>query len=287
MSAQRAPRDFAAPDAVHVRDDVARALAEDIGTGDVTAALLPASRVGRAALVAKEDGVLAGAPWFEACFRAVSQQCAASWAVGDGDAFRRGDVLCEVAGSARALVTAERSALNFLQTLSGTATVTATYVAAVAGTGAVILDTRKTIPGLRRAQKYAVRCGGGENHRIGLYDAYLVKENHIAAAGSIRAAVDAARGAHPELLLEVEVETLAELEEALACRVPRVLVDDFSPDDLQRAVDIARGRCKLEVSGGVSLDTVRRIAETGVDYISIGALTKHVRAIDLSLRLAD
>jgi nicotinate-nucleotide pyrophosphorylase (carboxylating) len=193
--------------------------------------------------------------------------------------------VCRVQCESRALLSAERSALNFLQTLSGTATTTAGYVAAVAGTGATILDTRKTIPGLRLAQKYAVRCGGGRNHRLGLYDAVLVKENHIAAAGSIAAAVAAARRLAPGLLLEVEVESLDELAQALGAGVDRVLLDDFAHGTLREAVRITAGRCPLEVSGGVDLARVRAIAETGIDFISIGALTKHVRAIDLSLRI--
>ena len=275
------------PDPTVIREDVARALAEDVGTGDVTANLLPASRVARATITAKEPGVLAGAPWLEACFRAVSATCQIDWHVHDGQAFEAGTVLCDIMGSARAIVTAERSALNFLQTLSATATATSHYVRAIVGTGAVVLDTRKTIPGLRQAQKYAVRCGGGQNHRIGLFDAYLIKENHIAAAGSIEAAVSAARTARPDLLLEVEVESLSELDEALNCGVKRVLVDEFSREDLVRAVDMASGRCEIEVSGGVTLETIRSLAETGVQYISVGAITKHIRAIDLSLRLSD
>jgi nicotinate-nucleotide pyrophosphorylase (carboxylating) len=193
--------------------------------------------------------------------------------------------LCTIEARTRALVSAERSALNFLQSLSGTATVTRAYVDAVAGTHARILDTRKTVPGLRLAQKYAVRVGGGMNHRMGLYDAFLIKENHIAAAGSIGAAVARARALRPELLLEVEVESLAELEQALAARPDRILLDDFPPTELARAVTTAAGRCALEASGGITLENVRAIAGTGVDYISIGALTKHVRAVDLSLRV--
>jgi len=272
------------PSPAHIADEVRRALAEDLGSGDVTAALVPL-RPATAAIVAKEAAVLCGAAWAEACFRALDPAARIEWRHVDGSRMATGDIVCQVRCESRALLSAERSALNFLQTLSGTATTTAGYVTAVAGTGATILDTRKTIPGLRLAQKYAVRCGGGRNHRLGLYDAVLVKENHIAAAGSIAAAVAAARSLAPGLLLEVEVETLDELEQALAARVDRVLLDDFAPEALREAVRRTAGRCPLEVSGGVDLARVRAIAETGVDFISIGALTKHVRAIDLSLRI--
>jgi nicotinate-nucleotide pyrophosphorylase (carboxylating) len=277
----------APPDAAQVAADVARALAEDFGGGDATAALIPATRTVAAHVVAKEPAVLAGTPWFDACFHALDRTIAIEWNTRDGAHVVAGTTLCRISGNARAVVGAERSALNFLQTLSGTATATAAFVAAVNGTGAVILDTRKTIPGLRLAQKYAVRCGGGRNHRIGLYDAILIKENHIAAAGSIAGAVAAARAASPGLLLEVEVESLVELEQALDAGADRVLLDDFTLDDMRRAVSLTRRRAPLEVSGGVSLETVRRIAETGVDFISVGSLTKHVRAVDLSLRVAN
>jgi len=272
------------PDAKAVADDVRRALAEDLGGGDATAALVP-ERVVEAAIVAREAAVLCGAAWAEACFRALDPAVLVEWRHADGTRVPAGATLCRLRGQARALLSAERSALNFLQTLSGTATTTAAYVAAVAGTGAAILDTRKTVPGLRLAQKYAVRCGGGRNHRMGLYDAILVKENHIAAAGSIAAAVARARQLAPGLFLEVEVEGLDELAQALAAGVDRVLLDDFAPELLREAVQLAAGRCPLEVSGGVDLARVRGIAETGVDCISIGALTKHVRAIDLSMRM--
>ena len=275
---------FDPPAPAHIADEVRRALAEDLGSGDVTAALVP-TRPATATIVAKEAAVLCGAPWAEACFRALDPAARIEWRHGDGSRMAAGDIVCQVRCESRALLSAERSALNFLQTLSGTATITAQYVDAVAGTGATILDTRKTIPGLRLAQKYAVRCGGGRNHRLGLYDAVLVKENHIAAAGSIAAAVAAARRLAPGLLLEVEVESLDELAQALGAGVDRVLLDDFAADALREAVRITAGRCPLEVSGGVDLARVRAIAETGVDFISIGALTKHVRAVDLSLRI--
>ena len=274
------------PDPRVVANDVARALAEDIGPGDATAALLPEGRRARATIVAKEGATLAGGAWFDACFRALDATVAIEWAARDGDTVASGTTVCTLDGDARALVSAERSALNFLQTLSATATTTAAYVRAVAGTRAVILDTRKTIPGLRHAQTYAVRCGGGRNHRIGLFDAVLIKENHVAAAGSIAAALERARAAAPGLFLEIEVESLAELDEALAQRPDRILIDDFTLADMRTAVARAEGRCPLEVSGGVSLETVGAIAATGVDFISVGALTKHVRAVDLSMRIA-
>ncbi len=271
------------PDEI-VQTDVARALAEDIGTGDVTAALLPDIR-DTAYLLCKESAVICGRPWFDACHRALSPEVAIAWHVAEGDRVRAGTVVATLEGRARALVSAERAALNFLQTLSGTATVTADHVAAVAGTRAKILDTRKTIPGLRVAQKYAVRVGGGVNHRMGLFDAVMLKENHVRAAGSLSAAIRNARMAQPALPLIVEVETLDQLDEALREGCERILIDDFDADMRREAVRRAAGRIPLEVSGGVDLDTVRAIAQDGVDCISIGGLTKHVRAIDLSMKL--
>ncbi len=273
------------PSAEAIHDDVERALREDVGSGDVTALLLPADRRARARVITREAAVLCGRDWFDACFAAVDPSVRVNWLAEEGARVAAGDVLCRVEGPARALVTAERCALNFLQTLSATATVTATYVAAVKGTRARILDTRKTLPGLRLAQKYAVRTGGGTNHRIGLFDAVLVKENHVAAAGSIAAAVARARELHPGLLVEVEVEDFVELREALAAQVDRIMLDEFEPEELVQAVVEVDGRVPLEVSGGVGLERVRAIAETGVDFISIGALTKHVRAVDLSMRV--
>jgi nicotinate-nucleotide pyrophosphorylase (carboxylating) len=272
------------PDPRIVASDVERALVEDVGSGDVTAALLPDVE-DDAYLLCKEDAVVCGRPWFDACHRALDPQVAIEWRVAEGDRVVRGTVLATLRGRARTLVTAERASLNFLQTLSATATATAAYVDAVHGTRARILDTRKTIPGLRHAQKYAVRVGGGTNHRIGLFDAVMLKENHVRAAGSISAAIRAARSAQPALPLIVEVETLAELEDALAAGCDRILIDDFDAVMRREAVRIANGRIPLEVSGGVDLETVRAIAEDGVDCISIGGLTKHVRAIDLSLKL--
>ncbi len=236
-------------------------------------------------MLTREAAVIAGSAWFDACFHARDAGMAIEWQARDGDRVAAGTVLCHLRGNARALVGAERSALNFLQTLSATATITARYVDAVRGTRTRILDTRKTLPGLRIAQKYAVRCGGGSNHRIGLFDAILIKENHIAASGSLTAAVRAARASHPQLLLEVEVEDFAELDEALAAGADRIMLDEFSDADLRDAVARVGGRAQVEVSGGVSLDRVHAIAETGVDYISVGALTKHVHAIDLSMRV--
>ena len=277
------------PPADLVASDAARALAEDVGSGDVTAALLP-DAADIAYLLCKEDAVVAGRPWFDACHRALDPEVRIDWRVQDGDRVPAGTVLATLSGRARALVTAERSALNFLQTLSGTATTTAAYVEAVRGTGCTILDTRKTLPGLRLAQKYAVRCGGGQNHRIGLYDAVMLKENHVRAAGSLTAAIRAARTAQPTLPLIVEVETLAQLEEALAEGCERILIDDFDAASRREAVRRAKsppfdGRIPLEVSGGVDMTTLRDIAADGVDFVSIGGLTKHVRAIDLSMKL--
>lgn len=275
------------PVAEAIRADVARALAEDIGPGDVTAALIDPAARARARIVSREAAVLAGSPWAEACFRQLDPQVRIAWHRHDGDAIAADEVVCELAGNARALVAGERNALNFLQTLSGTATVTRSYVDAVAGTRARILDTRKTIPGLRLAQKYAVRCGGGHNHRMGLYDAILIKENHAAAAGGIGPAIRAARAASPGVFLDCEVESLDELREAIDAGADRVLLDEFSDAQLREAVTLAAGRVPLEVSGSVNLEHVRQIAQTGVDCISIGALTKHVHAVDLSMRFED
>ncbi|NOT89223.1 MAG: carboxylating nicotinate-nucleotide diphosphorylase [Lysobacter sp.] len=280
---------IAPPPAAVIAANVAAALAEDLGSGDVTAALLP-DGPDIAYLLCKEDAVVCGRPWFDACHRALDPGVGIDWRIAEGDRVAKGTVIATLAGRSRALVSAERASLNFLQTLSGTATVTAGYVDAVHGTGAKILDTRKTLPGLRLAQKYAVRVGGGTNHRIGLYDTVMLKENHIRAAGSLAGAIHAARAMHPTLPLIVEVETLAQLEEALREGCTRILIDDFDAATRRDAVRIAKsapfdGRIPLEVSGGVDMTTLRGIAEDGVDCISIGGLTKHVRAIDLSLKL--
>ena len=278
------PHDFSPPPAEVVAEDVARALAEDLGSGDVTAALLP-DVADIAYLLCKEEAVVAGRPWFDACHRALDSEVVIEWRVQEGDRVPAGTVLATLSGRARALVSGERASLNFMQTLSGTATTTAAYVEAERGTRTKILDTRKTLPGLRLAQKYAVRCGGGSNHRIGLFDTVMLKENHIRAAGSLATAVRAARAAQPTLPLVVEVETLAQLEEALEAGCDRILIDDFDAVTRREAVRIANGKIPMEVSGGVSLETVRDIAEDGVDCISVGGLTKHVHAIDLSLKL--
>jgi nicotinate-nucleotide pyrophosphorylase (carboxylating) len=268
-------------------EQVSRALREDIGPGDVTARLIPAGALLRARILCREAAVLCGSAWADAAFHAVDARIAVHWLARDGDAVGADTVIARIEGPARGILTAERTALNFLQLLSGTATATRRHVDAVAGTGCRILDTRKTLPGLRTAQKYAVRCGGGSNHRMGLYDMVLVKENHIAAAGSIGAAVAAARCEAPGVRVEVETENLGELEQALDAGADVIMLDDFSLEDLRAAVarNRARGRrAELECSGGVSLERLRELAATGVDCISIGGLTKHVRAIDLSMR---
>jgi len=264
------------------------ALREDIGSGDVTAALVPAAQQVRGRLVTREDAILCGRPWAEAIFTRLDPQVRMTWRAADGEPVTAGAVVFEIAGPARAILTGERTALNFLQLLSATATVTRRFVDAVAGTECRILDTRKTLPGLRSAQKYAVRCGGGDNHRMGLYDRVLIKENHIAAAGSIAGAIATARRTAPGIAVEVEVESLAELEQALAAAPDIIMLDDFSLEDMRAAVARNRAagrRARLEASGSVALEAVRAIAETGVDYVSVGSLTKHVHAIDLSMRL--
>lgn len=272
------------PAAATVAADVARALAEDIGSGDVTADLLP-DVPEQAYLLCKQDAVIAGRPWFDATHRALDPQVAIDWRIGEGDRVAAGTVLALLHGRNRSLVSAERTSLNFLQTLSATATTTARHVAALAGTRTRLLDTRKTLPGLRLAQKYAVRCGGGYNHRIGLFDTVMLKENHIRAAGSLAAAAQAARARHPGVPLVIEVETLDELEQALHAGCERIVLDDFPAELRRQAVRIAAGRIPLEVSGSVDLAGLRAIAEDGVDFVSVGALTKHVQAIDLSLKL--
>ncbi|ASR42341.1 nicotinate-nucleotide diphosphorylase (carboxylating) [Xanthomonas citri pv. mangiferaeindicae] len=291
MTQRPAPPRLAPPDPDAVAANVAAALAEDLGTGDVTAALLP-DRAATANLLCKQDAVICGRPWFDACHRALDPDVRIDWHVAEGDRVTAGTVLATLAGRSRALVSAERTSLNFLQTLSATATATAQHVAALAGTGTRLLDTRKTLPGLRLAQKYAVRTGGGDNHRLGLYDTVMLKENHIRAAGGIAAAIADAQTRAPGLPLVVEVETLDELREALAAGCTRILIDDFDAAMRREAVAIAHaapfeGRIPLEVSGSVDLEALRSIAADGVDYVSIGALTKHVQAIDLSLKLRD
>lgn len=268
------------------RRDVALALREDVGPGDLTAALIdPAQRM-RARVIAREEGVLCGAPWAEAALRALDPEARITWQVGEGERLAPGALVFEAEGGARALLSAERTALNFLQLLSGVATKTARHVAEVDGTRAQIVDTRKTLPGLRLAQKYAVRTGGGSNHRIGLHDAVLIKENHIAAAGGIAAVLRAAQQvARQAAFIEIEVETLGQLQEALDAGARMVLLDNMPLGMLRRAVAINAGRALLEVSGGVTLEGLRALAETGVDRISIGGLTKDVRAMDFSMRM--
>ena len=271
-----------------IRAVVARALAEDVGGGDVTAELIPESATITATVTTRQLMTLAGRPWVDEVLQQVDADIGIDWHFDDGDVLDADTTVCKLRGPARSILTAERTALNFLQLLSATATTAAKYVAAVAGTECRILDTRKTVPGLRLAQKYAVACGGGVNHRVGLFDAILIKENHIMSAGGITQAIVAARELHPELTIEIEVESLAEMQEALAANVERMLLDNFSLEMLRDAVAINRTEgappAELEASGGVSLDAVREIAETGVDYVSVGALTKNVNAVDLSMR---
>ena len=270
--------------ALAIRSDVERALAEDIGSGDVTARLVPANDAAQARVVTRETAVLCGSAWFEETFRQTDAATAVNWRARDGDRLTPNQVLCEVQGRARSLLTAERTALNFLQTLSGVATRTREFVDAIAGTKATILDTRKTLPGLRQALKYAVHCGGGHNHRMGLFDGILIKENHIAAAGGIEAVLKQASQIAGKIPVQIEVESLVQLNAAIEAGAKLILLDNFDLADLREAVKVTAGRAALEASGGVSLDTVRAIAETGVDRISIGTLTKDVHAVDLSMR---
>lgn len=270
---------------IEIQRNVSQALAEDVGTGDLTARLIPSGRAAQGLVTAREEAVLCGRDWFEACLRALDPKATVAWHVSEGAWVAPDEKLCEILSETRALLTAERAALNFVQLLSATATITRRFVDAIAGTPARIVDTRKTLPGLRLAQKYAVRVGGGLNHRMGLYDGILIKENHIMAAGGIRPVLARARGIAPSnAFIQIEVETLAQLREALDAGAVMVLLDNMSIDEMKEAVSINEGRAELEASGGVDFDRVRAIAETGVDRISIGVLTKNVRAIDLSLR---
>jgi nicotinate-nucleotide pyrophosphorylase (carboxylating) len=268
-----------------IENDVAAALAEDIGSGDMTAQLVAATADATASVTVRSDAVVCGAPWFDACFRKLDPKTQIDWLVSEGSTLEPGQKLCTVRGAARALLTAERTALNFLQTLSAVATATRCYADAVAGTRAKIVDTRKTLPGLRVAEKYAVRVGGGINHRIGLFDGILVKENHIAAAGGLPAAIKKAKSiAPPGVWIQVEVENLAQLEQAIAAGVTMILLDNMDPAQMRLAVKLAAERAELEASGGITLENVRAVAETGVDRISIGSLTKDIKAVDLSMR---
>jgi nicotinate-nucleotide pyrophosphorylase (carboxylating) len=273
------------PEQALIEAHVRAALDEDVGSGDITASLLSSQQRARADLITREAAILSGRAWFDAVFRLLDDDLSIEWHAVDGQHIEPGQVLCRVSGRLRSMLTGERTALNYLQTLSGTATRARRYAEAVSGLPVRILDTRKTLPGLRREQKYAVACGGCHNHRIGLWDAILIKENHILAAGSIAAAVDAARVLNAGLPVEVEVESLDELEQALSAGAERVLLDNFSLELLRDAVRIAAGRTRLEASGGISLLRLRAIAETGVDDISIGELTKGVEAVDLSMRV--
>jgi len=288
MNALPAPRPTTPSLPSDISAVVASALAEDVGAGDLTADLVDPNKLGRAQVVAREPATLCGCAWFDETFRQIDRRIRVSWHAYDADAIDADFVVCDLAGAARGLLTGERTALNFLQTLSATATATRALASILEGTATRVLDTRKTLPGLRLAQKYAVRCGGGENHRLGLYDAILIKENHIAAAGGIRKAVEAARKRSPRVPLEVEVENLAELADALDTAADRIMLDDFSLADVRLAVERRNAhpgkRKELEVSGGVSADGLAAIGATGVDYVSVGALTKHVRAIDFSMR---
>jgi nicotinate-nucleotide pyrophosphorylase (carboxylating) len=270
--------------ASEIRENVRRALAEDVGSGDVTASLIPSKEQAHALVVTREPAVLSGTAWFEECFHQIDGEVAIRWEAQDGDQVATGQVLCSIDGCARSLLTAERSSLNFLQTLSAVATKTRAFVDAVAGTKAAILDTRKTLPGLRHALKYAVRCGGGINYRMGLYDGVLIKENHIASAGGIGPVLAQTRKIAPNLSTQIEVETIGQLLEAIAAGAKLILLDNFDLAGLREAVKVTAGRAMLEASGGINLETVRAIAETGVDRISIGSLTKDIRAVDLSMR---
>ncbi|WP_165677379.1 carboxylating nicotinate-nucleotide diphosphorylase [Metapseudomonas otitidis] len=269
-----------------IEANVRRALTEDIGSGDITAQLIPEERLAHATVITREAAVIAGTAWVDAVFRQLDPRVAVHWQVADGDRVQPNQPLFHLEGPARALLSGERSALNFLQCLSGVATRVAHYVDLVKGTSVKLLDTRKTLPGLRLAQKYAVTCGGGHNHRIGLYDAFLIKENHIVACGGIAQAIDAAHRIAPGKPVEVEVENLDELQQALDAGADIIMLDELSLDDMRTAVTLTAGRAKLEASGGINDTTLRTIAETGVDYISIGTLTKDVRAVDLSMRLS-
>lgn len=267
-----------------INRDVRRALEEDLGSGDITAELVPATQVSRASVFCREAAILCGRNWFDAVFKHLDESIQILWYAADGETIAPHQVVCTLEGSARGILSGERTALNFLQTLSGTATLASRYARQVEGLSTKILDTRKTVPGLRHAQKYAVRCGGCHNHRMGLYDAFLIKENHIAAAGSVAAAIANARALGKDLPVEVEVENMDELQQALDAGADRILLDNFTPAQIREAVSLSRQRAKLEASGGITLDTLREYAETGVDYISTGMLTKDVHAIDLSLR---
>jgi nicotinate-nucleotide pyrophosphorylase (carboxylating) len=270
-----------------INDSVNIALEEDIGTGDVTAASFNNNETISASVISREEAILCGQQWFELAFHKLNTNITIDWQVNDGAPLEKDAIVCNLNGNAQAILTGERTALNFLQTLSGTATKTKTYVDRIAGTNAQILDTRKTLPGMRYAQKYAVRCGGGTNHRMGLYDAILIKENHITTAGSVSKAVNEAKQQYPSIKLEVEVENSSQLKEALSSQTDVILLDNFSLSELENAVAFTDGKKKLEASGNMTLENIREVAKTGVDFISIGAITKHVQAIDFSMRFMN
>lgn len=267
-----------------IQETVKLALAEDLGNGDITTALIAANKPARARIISRQHAILCGRPWFDEVFTQLNQHINVEWYVQDSDSIAPEQTICTLEGNARLLLSGERTALNFLHTLSATATITKRYVDAIAGTGCTILDTRKTLPGLRTAQKYAVRCGGGTNHRHGLFDAFLIKENHIAATGSITSAIQAARQQNSNVLLEVEVENLEQLQEAIEAQPDRVLLDNFFIEDLKKAVTITNNRVELEASGNITLKNIRAYAKTGINFISIGSLTKNIEAVDLSMR---
>ena len=273
------------PDAPVDMDEIARFIHEDLGSTDLTALIVPATTLAEARVLTRVDMVLCGGPWFEAVFKLLDPTVHINWLVGEGDQVLANEVICKLIGPARSLLTGERTALNLLQTLSGTATLSRRFAEETEGTGLVVLDTRKTIPGLRNAQKYAVRCGGCSNHRFGLYDGILIKENHITSAGSIGLAVRQAMELDANVPIEIEVENLDELTQALDAGANRIMLDNFDLDMMRKAVALNAGRAKLEVSGNVSLEKVKAIAATGVDYVSVGALTKNVKAVDLSMRI--
>ena len=273
------------PDAPVDIDEIARFIHEDLGSTDLTALIVPATTLAEASVLTRVDMVLCGSPWFEAVFALLDPTVHINWLVGEGDQVSANELICKLTGPARSLLTGERTALNLLQTLSGTATLSRRFAQETEGTGLVVLDTRKTIPGLRNAQKYAVRCGGCSNHRFGLYDGILIKENHITSAGSIGLAVRKAIELNTHVPIEIEVETLDELTQALDAGANRIMLDNFDLDMMRKAVALNAGRAKLEVSGNVSLEKIKAIAATGVDYVSVGALTKNVKAIDLSMRI--
>ncbi len=266
-----------------IEETVHIALHEDVGDGDITAELIPADAVSLANVISREDCVFCGMDWFEEVFRQIDDEVFIEWHVEDGDSIEAEDTICSLSGPSRSLLTGERTALNFVQTLSATATLASRYAAAVKGTNAVVLDTRKTIPGLRAAQKYAVTCGGCQNHRMGLFDAILIKENHILAAGNIQTAVEEARFHSPGYPVEIEVEGIEQLEQAINAGVDRILLDNFTTDEIRQAVKLSSGKIPLEASGGITLENIREYAETGVDFISTGSLTKDISAIDLSM----